>query len=150
MSTGLTSGQCPACGAAISSGDRACPACGLDLVTDELAKIAYTTRFLEWARKYWLLDEQAHARLQRELDKAHSALTGAAWQPAAAPTPAAQPPAPAHAAWPTAPSTEGQARTQRGSNGHKLRSHLSSTSTLTPTTSCCRFSPAPKANSCFP
>src|SRR6266508_1736584 len=104
MSTGLTSGQCPACGAAISSGDRACPACGLDLVTDELAKIAYTTRFLEWARKYWLLDEQAHARLQRELDKAHSALTGAAWQPAAAPTPAAQPPAPAHAAWPTAPT----------------------------------------------
>src|SRR6266542_2088154 len=104
MSTGLTSGQCPACGAAISSGDRACPACGLDLVTDELAKIAYTTRFLEWARKYWLLDEQAHARLQRELDKAHSALTGAAWQPAAAPTPAARPPAPAHAAWPTAPT----------------------------------------------
>src|SRR6266540_786036 len=104
MSTGLTSGQCPACGAAISSGDRACPACGLDLVTDELAKIAYTTRFLEWARKYRLLDEQAHARLQRELDKAHSALTGAAWQPAAAPTPAAQPPAPAHAAWPTAPA----------------------------------------------
>src|SRR6266545_3911420 len=85
MSTGLTSGQCPACGAAISSGDRACPACGLDLVTDELAKIAYTTRFLEWARKYWLLDEQAHARLQRELDKAHSALTGAAWQPCARP-----------------------------------------------------------------
>src|SRR6266545_2773323 len=104
MSTGLTSGQCPACGAAITSGDRACPACGLDLVADELAKIAYTTRFLEWARKYWLLDEQAHARLQRELDKAHSALTGAAWQPAAAPTPAAQPPAPAHAAWPTAPT----------------------------------------------
>jgi hypothetical protein len=104
MSTGLTSGQCPACGAAISSGDRACPACGLDLVADELAKIAYTTRFLEWARKYWLLDEQAHARLQRELDKAHSALTGAAWQPAPAPTPAAQPPAPAHAAWPTAPT----------------------------------------------
>src|SRR6266516_2780258 len=103
MSTELTSGQCPACGAANSSGGRACPACGLDLVADELAKIAYTTRFLEWARKYWLLDEQAHARLQRELDKAHSALTGAAWQPAAAP-PAAQPPAPAHAAWPTAPT----------------------------------------------
>ena len=104
MSTGLTSGQCPACGAAISSGGRACPACGLDLVADELAKIAYTTRFLEWARQYWLLDEQAHARLQRELDKAHSALTGAAWQPAPAPTPAAQPPAPTHAAWPTAPT----------------------------------------------
>jgi hypothetical protein len=104
MSTASTSGQCPACGAAITSGDRACPACGLDLVADELAKIAYTTRFLEWARKYWLLDEQAHVRLQRELDKARSALTGAAWQPA----PAAQRAAPAHSTWPTAPTARVQ------------------------------------------
>jgi hypothetical protein len=94
MSTGLTSGRCPACGAAISGGDRACPACGLDLIADELAKIAYTTRFLEWARRYWLLDEQAHARLQRELDKAHRALMGAAWQPHPPPRGAQRPPAP--------------------------------------------------------
>lgn len=111
MSTGLTSGQCPACGAAITGKDKACPTCGLDLIADELAKIAYTTRFLEWARKYWLLDEQAHARLQRELDKAHSALAGAVWAgPVWAPAPAsvaAPPEAPPEADWTATPPRAG-------------------------------------------
>jgi hypothetical protein len=100
MSTGLTSGRCPVCNAPIVWGDRTCPACGLDLIADELAKIAYATRFLEWARRYWLLDEQSHARLQRELDRARGALTQVAWGPA----PAAADPASAPAASDSAPA----------------------------------------------
>jgi hypothetical protein len=72
-----TSGRCPACGSTIADQHRTCRACGLDLVADELAKIAYTTSFLTWGRRYRLLDDRAHVRLQHELDEARGALTGA-------------------------------------------------------------------------
>jgi hypothetical protein len=84
MVTRWTSGQCPACGSTITGQRRTCPTCGLDLVADELAKIVYTTRFLAWAGRYWLLDEGTHLRLQRELDGARGALTGGEWPPATA------------------------------------------------------------------
>jgi hypothetical protein len=79
-----TSGQCPACGATITGQRRTCPSCRLDLVADELAKIAYTTRFLNWARREWLLDERSHVRLRQELDGARGVLAGTPWLPAAA------------------------------------------------------------------
>src|SRR6266542_1375867 len=83
MSTRWTSGRCPACGSTITGQQRRCWTCGLDLVADELAKIAYTTRFLGWARGYRLLDERAHARLRRELDQARGGLTGGGRLPVA-------------------------------------------------------------------
>jgi hypothetical protein len=106
MSTGSVSRQCPVCDAAVPGGARSCPACGLDLIVDELAKIAYTTRFLDWASRYRLLDEQAHARLQWELDRARGALAEAARVSAPAtqrPSPASQRRAPAGSARQEAP-----------------------------------------------
>ncbi len=112
MLTRWTSGQCPACGATIAGRQPSCERCGLDVVADELAKIAYTARFLGWAWWCGLLDERAHALLRRELDAAHSALAGRASpspgrprpQPAPPPRPQpaphAPPPEAARAAWP--------------------------------------------------
>jgi hypothetical protein len=108
MSTRWTSGQCPACGSTITGQGRTCQTCGLDLVADELAKIAYTTRFLAWAGWYRLLDERAHARLQWELDGARGALAGGGWPPVPdAPAPEQAEPAPPATA-PQAPGAPGK------------------------------------------
>ena len=110
-----TSGQCPVCGSTITGRQRTCTACGLDLVADELAKIAYTARFLRWARDGWLLDDRTHVRLQQALDGGRQALTQAAWPPAPGePAPAGLAPAepPASPRW-TGPPTPRRTRTPR-------------------------------------
>lgn len=96
-----TSGQCPACGSTITGRQRTCTACGLDLIADELAKIAYSARFLRWARDCWLLDDRTHVRLQQALDEGREALAEAGWPLA----PAELAPAELAPAGPPAPSS---------------------------------------------
>jgi hypothetical protein len=111
MFTESAARRCPVCDAAVSRGARTCPACGLDLIGDELAKIAYTTNFLEWARLYRLLDEPAHGRLQWELERARGALAESAREAAPArqrPAPAGQRSAPDQSARQTAPAARVQ------------------------------------------
>jgi hypothetical protein len=92
MSSRWTSGRCPACGSTTAGQRRTCRTCGLDLVADELAKIAYTASFLAWGRRWSLLDDRAHARLRQALDQAADELTRAGRAPLAG-VPEAEPPA---------------------------------------------------------
>jgi hypothetical protein len=107
-----TSGRCPACGLTVTGRQRTCRTCGLDLVADELAKIAYTASFLNWARRWSLLDESVHARLGRALDEARDALTGVVRPPVPA-APVSAPARPA-AAQPSAASVAPSAAAPSG------------------------------------